>query len=99
MIADTPRLLDSSSSSFTGSQLRRLTSTRSNNDSLALRHSSPTFFRQRLASIYAAHSPHKVHQIDVILKRYEGFEDVLLRKVVKKYAPDPALFRDLFVDS
>lgn len=45
--------------------------------------------KERLLRIYQQYQPSKIGMIDEILKRYEGHEDVLFRKLEKLYGPEP----------
>lgn len=41
--------------------------------------------REKLRKFYEVHNPEKLSDIDFLLEKYEGREDVLFRKLQRKY--------------
>lgn len=55
---------------------------------------APTGYRERLLGIYEAHAPDKIHQVDALLRRYEGREEALLAAAGHKYGSRAAVTPD-----
>lgn len=51
--------------------------------------SSPSAFRERVESFYRAYNPSKIHNVDRVLKQYEGNEAACIEALIQKYGPEP----------
>lgn len=47
------------------------------------------FHAARVREMYATYAPHKLDQVDNLLRKYHGVEDAVIAALVKKYGPEP----------